>query len=194
MWLVPNIRQRPSLPRLDICHAYGASGLGLSGARQTSAILIDTFPVDADLTAFWTKNSVAGSLAQIQKVNAAWQAGRGVPRGNMRLAPDVGAAADPKTGAYLIFHGAAVEIGGTSWSAPIRAGFCALLNEERRRAGKPPLPYLDPYLYHLIGGTMFRDITVGSNGAYHCGPGYDEVTGIGAPLLRELMARLMATP
>ena len=120
----------------------------------------------------------------------AWQTGVGVPNGNMRLIPDVSAAADPNTGAFLVLGGSATQIGGTSWSAPMWAAFCALINEARQKAGKPFLPFLNPLIYPLLGTPAFRDITQGSNGAFHCGNGYDEVTGLGSPSVRELIARL----
>jgi kumamolisin len=41
-----------------------------------------------------------------------------------------------------------------------------------------------------IGTPAFRDITAGNNGAFHCGVGYDKVTGIGSPNVKELIARL----
>jgi kumamolisin len=119
-----------------------------------------------------------------------WQTGAGVPHGTQRLVPDVSAAADPNTGAFLIFHGQPTAIGGTSWSAPVWAGFCALMNEARTSAGKAPLPFLNPLLYPLMGTTALRDITAGANGAFQCGPGYDQVTGIGTPNVRELIAKL----
>ncbi len=120
----------------------------------------------------------------------AWQTGVGVPNGNMRLIPDVSAAADPNTGAFLVLGGSATQIGGTSWSAPMWAAFCALINEARQQAGKSFLPFLNPLLYPLLGTPAFRDITQGSNGAFHCGNGYDEITGLGSPSVRELIARL----
>ena len=70
------------------------------------------------------------------------------------------------------------------------AGFCALINEARQKAKKPLLPFLNPALYKLMGTPAFRDITAGSNGAFHCAPNYDQVTGIGAPNVKELIARL----
>jgi kumamolisin len=119
-----------------------------------------------------------------------WQVGAGVPHGTQRLIPDVCAAADPNTGAFLVLHGNPMGIGGTSWSAPVWAGFCALMNEARENAGKPPLGFLNPSLYKLLGTPAFRDITAGNNGAFHCGAGYDQVTGVGSPNVKELIARL----
>jgi kumamolisin len=119
-----------------------------------------------------------------------WQTGRGVPHGTKRLVPDVCAAADPNTGAFLIFNNHPIQIGGTSWSAPVWAGLCALMNEARGKAGKPALGFLNPHIYPLVGTPAFRDVTSGSHGAFHCSPGYDLVTGIGAPNVKELLARI----
>src|SRR5262249_28810329 len=80
-----------------------------------------------------------------------WQKGLGVPHGTKRLVPDVCAAADPNTGAFLVLNNHPTQIGGTSWSAPVWAGLCALMNEARVKAGKPPLGFLNPLIYPLIG-------------------------------------------
>jgi kumamolisin len=349
----PNIANAPPYLVSEILNAYNASNLGVTGKGQTIAILIDTFPADADLTAFWTRNGVPVTLAQIEKINVsggalpapegeetldvswasgiapgahvriyatgalsfvaidraldriiadlptqpglrqlsislglgetfmapaevrtehakflrlaaagvnvfvssgdagsnpdqsghnsggplqaeyecsdstvigvggtsltlnpgggvlaeagwsgsgggtsrffprpAWQTGTGVPHGTKRLSPDVCAAADPNTGAFLILNNQATQIGGTSWSAPVWAGLCALMNEARTKAGKTALGFLNPIIYPLMGTPAFRNITSGSNGAFHCGPGYDMVTGIGAPNVKELIARI----
>ena len=90
-----------------------------------------------------------------------------------RLVPDVSLAADPNTGALVVLHGQDEQIGGTSWSAPVWAGFCALINESRTKAGKPALGFLNPSLYPLAGTSAFRDIIVGSNGAFTAVAGYD---------------------
>jgi kumamolisin len=119
-----------------------------------------------------------------------WQAGAGVPAGTQRLVPDVSLAADPNKGAFLVLHGQVQQIGGTSWSAPVWGGFCALINEARAAAKKPFLPFLNPLIYPLMGGPAFRDIKSGSNGAFAAGPGYDLVTGIGVPNVQELIKAL----
>jgi kumamolisin len=349
----PNIANAPPYLISEILKAYNANGLGVTGKGQTIAILIDTFPSDADLTAFWTRNGLPVTLAHIEKVNVSggalpapsgeetldaswasgiapgaqvriyatgslsfvaidraldriiadlpthpglrqlsislglgetfmspgevttehakflrlaaagvnvfvssgdagsnpdgsghgsggplqaeyessdsavigvggtslrlnpagavtaeagwagsgggssrffnrpvWQTGAGVPHGTKRLVPDVCAAADPNTGAFLIFNNMPTQIGGTSWSAPVWAGLCALMNEARHNAGKPPLGFLNPPIYRCIGTPAFRDVTSGSNGAFHCNSGYDMVTGVGAPNIKELIARI----
>jgi kumamolisin len=120
----------------------------------------------------------------------AWQKGPGLPAGTKRLVPDVALAADPNTGAFLVLNGRVTQIGGTSWSAPVWAGFCALLNEARAKAGKPPLPFLNPLLYPLKGTACFRDIVSGTNGDFQANAGYDQVTGLGVPNVKELVKAL----
>jgi len=120
-----------------------------------------------------------------------WQKVNGTPLGSMRLVPDVSMTADPNKGAFLVFHGQVQQTGGTSWSAPIWAGFCALINEARAKAGKPALPFLNPLIYPLIGTKAFRDVVGGSNGAFKAVPGYDLVTGIGVPNVEELIKALV---
>jgi kumamolisin len=107
--------------------------------------------------------------------------------------PDVSLAADPNTGALLVFQGQAIQIGGTSWSAPVWAGFCALLNEARAKAGQPSLGFLNPLIYPLKGKASFRDINSGSNGAFSATNGYDLVTGLGVPNVKTLIATLAST-
>ena len=122
----------------------------------------------------------------------AWQKGHGIAAGAHRMVPDVSLTADPDHGALLVLNGAPLNggIGGTSWSAPVWAGFCALINEGRVKAGKQPLPFLNPLIYPLLGSPAFRDITAGSNGAYKATSGYDLVTGLGVPDVRTLLAAL----
>ena len=108
----------------------------------------------------------------------------------MRLVPDVSCTADPSDGANLVLNGKSIVIGGTSWAAPVWAGFCALINEARGNAGKPFLPFLNPLIYQLRGTPAFRDITTGTNGAYSAGTGYDMVTGIGVPNVAALISAL----
>ena len=119
-----------------------------------------------------------------------WQKGATVPKGSQRLVPDVSSAADPDTGAFLVVNGQVNQIGGTSWSAPVWAGICALMNEARTKTGKQLLPFLNPLIYPLLGTPAFRDVQGGSNGAFQAGQGYDLVTGIGVPNVKELIGAL----
>lgn len=134
----------------------------------------------------------AGSGGGVSKVfdRPLYQNRPGMPPGQKRLVPDVCLLAAPETGAYVRVKGEDRQIGGTSLSAPVWAGFCALINESRTRASKPTLPFLNPLLYPLMESDCFRDITEGTNGGFMAGPRFDMVTGLGAPHVKNLVTKL----
>ena len=74
--------------------------------------------------------------------------------------------------------------GGTSFAAPMWAGYLALANEQAVAALSPTLGFINPILYAIGMGsgynTAFHDITSGSNG-YSATTGYDLATGWGSP-------------
>jgi kumamolisin len=179
-----------------------SSGHGSGGPLQVESSASDSAVVGVGGTSLVLKSdgsvveengwSDGGGGKSIFFKRPAWQKGSGVPAGNKRTVPDVSAAADPNTGAMVFLNGQVEQIGGTSWSAPVWAGLCALMNEARVKAGKPTLPFLNPLLYPLLGKTSFRDVTMGNNGAYDAGPGYDLLTGLGVPNLKELINALIS--
>jgi kumamolisin len=76
------------------------------------------------------------------------------------------------------------EYGGTSFAAPMWAGYLALTNQQAA-AHKDKAPgFINPTIYPLGLGkgyaTAFHDITVGSNG-FPATKGYDLATGWGSP-------------
>jgi kumamolisin len=164
---------------------YESSDTSVIGVGGTSLVLAPNGQVQDEQG--W---AMGGGGKSVLFQRPPWQKGNGVPAGNDRLVPDVSLAADPANGAFLVLHGQPTQIGGTSWSAPVWAGFCALINEARQKAGKPPLGFLNPLMYPLQGTPCFRDIVSGSNGAFQAGSGYDMVTGLGVPDVEELIARL----
>ncbi len=77
------------------------------------------------------------------------------------------------------------EYGGTSFAAPMWAGYLALVNQQvigQRQQG--PLGFINPSLYSIGAsssyGSDFHDVTSGSNG-YSATTGYDLATGMGQP-------------
>jgi kumamolisin len=76
------------------------------------------------------------------------------------------------------------EYGGTSFAAPMFAGYLALTNEQAAAKGDKPPGFFNPVIYPLgLGknyGTAFHDITVGSNG-FPAEKGYDLASGWGSP-------------
>jgi kumamolisin len=77
------------------------------------------------------------------------------------------------------------EWGGTSFAAPMWAGFIALANQRRAANGKSKLGFLDPTIYpqNVTSkyATDFHDITSGKSGSYSAVTKYDLVTGWGSP-------------
>jgi hypothetical protein len=100
--------------------------------------------------------------------------------------------ADPATGYYVRFDDRWWQVGGTSVAAPIWAALLALANQERERAGRPPVGTPAPRFCDLAtaGAPGFRDITRGGNGAYTAAPGWDYVTGWGSPNAYALVEHL----
>ena len=74
--------------------------------------------------------------------------------------------------------------GGTSFAAPMWAGYLALANQQSIANGDTVLGFINPTLYTIGLGsnyhTDFHDITSGSNG-FSATAGYDLATGWGSP-------------
>ncbi|MGA9474389.1 MAG: hypothetical protein WBV36_18120, partial [Terriglobales bacterium] len=76
------------------------------------------------------------------------------------------------------------EYGGTSFAAPMWAGYLALANQQAASTGAAAPGFINPAVYTIgLGsgyGTSFHDITSGSNG-FSATTGYDLATGWGSP-------------
>jgi len=91
----------------------------------------------------------------------------------------------------VIDKGRTASLSGTSASAPVFAGVVGLLNAARRAQGKPPLGFLNPWLYS--NAAALNDITAGrsvgcsntqyfrTQASWNCTEGWDTVTGLGTP-------------
>ncbi len=131
-------------------------------------------------------NSTGGGISAVFS-RPSWQAGTSLPTGSMRLVPDVAADGDPNTGVTVTYNGKSEVVAGTSLSAPIWAGFCALINQSRQAAGQTALGFLNPRLYPLLGTSALRQITTGSNGTYSAAAGYNLLSGVGVPNVAALL-------
>ena len=112
-----------------------------------------------------------------------------------RLTPDIAAVADPFTGMKIVFGRQVVVGGGTSLSAPIWAGFTAIMNQYLTENGGHSLGDLNPLLYEISQGARlpaFHDVTLGGNAVDDAGPGYDLVTGLGTPDVDNLARDLLS--
>ncbi|KAH9022820.1 subtilisin-like protein [Lactarius pseudohatsudake] len=91
----------------------------------------------------------------------------------------------------MILKGERRAVSGTSGSAPIVAGIISLLNDYLISQGKPPLGFLNPWLYGT-GMSGLTDITSGSNpgcntNGFSAIEGWDPVTGLGTPDFQRLL-------
>ena len=91
--------------------------------------------------------------------------------------------------------------GGTSFAAPMWAGYVALVNQQLAAAGKAPIGFINPTLYaaNVTGSysTNFHDIVSGTSGSYSAVKGFDLVTGWGSPkpaLINTLAGSASQTP
>jgi subtilase family serine protease len=75
--------------------------------------------------------------------------------------------------------------GGTSFAAPMWAGYVALVNQQLAANGKPTVGFINPTIYAQNVTSSyaidFHDITSGTSGSYSAITGYDLVTGWGSP-------------
>jgi subtilase family serine protease len=187
--------------------AYPASDANVTGVGGTALILNpNNFSfVGEDSYAGYINNVLAhatgGGISQFFS-RPSWQADGGGPilTNANRCVPDVSMvwsvlmqSSNLYTLALIVSQGQDVGFGGTSLSVQIWGGITALLNQARANAGLNSLGLLGPVLYPLHGTSAFTDITIGTNGAYSAGPGYDLCTGIGSPNVANLVAALAPT-
>ncbi len=139
----------------------------------------------------WSDTS--GGVAQFEN-EPSFQ--RHVQSTGFRAAPDVAYDGDPDTGVavYNSVPSSAgtgwAEIGGTSEGAPQWAALIALADQGRALRGLGTLSNAQSILYTLPA-TDYHDVTLGTNGGYPAGPGYDAVTGLGTPLANLVIQHLV---
>jgi tripeptidyl-peptidase-1 len=77
------------------------------------------------------------------------------------------------------------------------ASIVTLINEQRLKAGKSPVGFINPVIYK--NPQVFNDITKGNNEGcdtkgFAAVPGWDPVTGLGTPRYREMLNLFMSLP
>ncbi|HMD83796.1 MAG TPA: protease pro-enzyme activation domain-containing protein, partial [Terriglobia bacterium] len=86
--------------------------------------------------------------------------------------------------------------GGTSFAAPMWAGYIALANQQAKTNGDPVVGFINPAIYPIgvssSYNTDFHDVTSGSNG-FPAVIGYDLATGWGSPNGAALINALAAS-
>ncbi|WP_245178932.1 trypsin-like serine protease [Streptomyces montanisoli] len=110
-----------------------------------------------------------------------WQSGSN----GYRSVPDVALDADYGAGAMSVYmNGNWEDVGGTSASSPLWAGYIAMVNQKAKAEGKADLGAMNPTIYAVAKSSQydstFNDVTTGDNGTYNAGTGYDLCTGWGS--------------
>lgn len=197
-------------PYFERMAAQGQSFFAASGDSSTWSKSVEAWPADdahvvsvggtdlvtASAAGPWASETAwldsGGGISPDKIAIPAWQKLKGVVTSTngaskiYRNGPDVSANAN------FTFYTCADQkackanaYGGTSFAAPMWAGFIALLNEQLANSAKPPIGFLNPSIYEKnvtsAYATGFHDITSGTSGKESAGPGYDLVTGWGSP-------------
>ncbi len=159
--------------------AWDGSGGGFS----------DTFPVPeyqaAAVATYKMAMATAGRLPPAGMWNAT---GRGYPDLSA-----LGGEVNP----YCVAVAGGRELGGvwgTSASTPVVAGIFVRLNNLLLGEGKPPLGWVNPFIYQ--NADAFFDVTEGVNDGggeygFACAAGWDPATGLGTPDFAKLKARVV---
>jgi subtilase family serine protease len=133
-----------------------------------------------------------------------YQSGLGL---TARTTPDVSYNAAVNGGVLIVFSLNGTQrffiVGGTSAGSPQWAGIIALANQARANLGKGPIGAVNPVLYSIYHSaryaTDFHDITVGNNQlvgtpvGFPSGEGFDDASGIGTPIVDQLIVDLAAS-
>ncbi|KAK6082503.1 tripeptidyl peptidase sed3 [Seiridium cupressi] len=166
----------PSCPYVTAVGATGYS-LPLEGALLSGGGFSNIFP-----TPDWQKSAAD---EYIKTMNGAHM---GFYNTTGRAIPDISA---PGESFPIITGGEETSVRGTSASTPVIAAIVALVNDERLKAGKPSLGWLNPLLYTERVRKSLVDVSVGSNTpcvygkndtepGFSAYKGYDCVTGLGS--------------
>jgi subtilase family serine protease len=104
-----------------------------------------------------------------------------------RMEPDLSLQAGIYPGIFVVDGGSTYIVGGTSASAPLLAGFLALICESLNS----PVGLINPSLYYLgnnasLYSRAFTPITFGYNIPWTASYGYNLVTGWGAPNIGQI--------
>ncbi len=169
-------------------HALACGGTSLLADVSTGVISSETVWNDG------ASGGATGGGVSVTFPLPAWQATAGVPASPQGTAgrgvPDIAGNADPSTGYQVLVDGQQETIGGTSAVAPLSAALVARLGQ----ALGEHLGLLQQSLYAGVepGKPVadVRDITVGNNGAYSAGPGWDACSGLGVPVGSAVLAAL----
>jgi subtilase family serine protease len=209
-------------PYFEKMAAQGQTFLAASGDNSTWSSSNEAWPADdANVVSVGGSDLVTASAAGPWQSETAWaNSGGGISpdsipipswqqlaglvnasnRGSttLRNGPDV--AANANFTFYVCANQtacAANQLGGTSFAAPMWAGYLALVNQQAAANGGPAVGFINPTIYAqnvtARYATDFHDIASGTSGSFSAVPGYDLVTGWGSPNGSGLISALTTT-
>ncbi len=129
----------------------------------------------------------SGGGASLLYVKPSWQVAPGVPADGRRDTPDLSLSAASHDGYLVYTEKKLIAMGGNSAVSPSLAGLMALIVQKtgaRQGNANPRFYQLGAAQYGSGGPAVYHDILVGDNSVpgvtgFSCGPGYDQVTGLG---------------
>ncbi len=150
-------------------------------------------------TVFGFPAGSGGGVSEL--IKAPWYQ-KGIHGNRGRTTPDSSALAAISPGWPVAYGDELINVGGTSGSSPFQATNIALISGFERAKGRPPVGFVNPWFY-ATPSRNFHDVTDGDNQVPVLGPGfinapaccsayegYDQASGLGAPLFDRLAAAL----
>jgi subtilase family serine protease len=128
--------------------------------------------------------SGSGAGSSLVFTKPSWQQNLG---DSMRDIADVSYDADPNTGVLVVDGGQEYEVGGTSAGSPQWAALTALASQ----AANSMFGSIASRLYNL---SSYYDVTLGSDGFFSAGAGWDYPTGLGTPDATSIVSGLVRSP
>ena len=174
---------------------YPSTDPSVVSAGGTSLVLNNPTSTGASYGSEYAWNSSGGGISTYFP-EPSYQSGANISASG-RASPDVSYDANPNTGVWVYdttsYDGSSswIQVGGTSAAAP---QWSAIFADIQSIDGTSAINGTNVHqiLYSIYSSNdyniAFHDITVGYNGYYYAGSGYDEVTGIGSPIVYELIS------
>ena len=194
--------------RMTLYPSYSKYVLSVGGTQFTSTIQTQ-IPTDMSQQAWFDSpgltqfggGSGGGGISPLLRPK--WQNGANLNTFKQyRLVPDVAGLAQSRW--YLPVSTQQIKInsdgsstiplsGGTSAVAPMYAAFFVIVNQEREKQNKPPIGFVNNYLYKLQfkNENLFDDIVDGkSTAGYKAKDKYDLISGLGIPKFDNILKYL----
>lgn len=147
--------------------------LACGGTRVEANAQITSITKESVWNVNSTSSATGGGISAVFS-KPSYQANLTYNLGNHRGVPDVAGNADPTTGYKLYYNGQNIVVGGTSAVAPLWSGLLGRINQSLNKT----VGFIHQNIYSNMN--VCNDITIGNNGAFTAGTGWDACTGCGS--------------